>query len=159
VFDVRHINEGESIIVKGEVTIAVPVVFGLKSDADVDYTGELSNTDEGFLLEGEASTMLSAHCGRCLRTCHTPITFTFSEIFVEKGVSFADGWELEYTNHAIDIKPALERNLFNNIPMKFVCADNCGGICPRCGRDQNLQKCGCENDAFGEFAELLARLK
>ena len=158
-FDIRHISEGESIIVKGEVTISVPVVFGLKSDADVDYTGELSNTDEGFLLEGEASTVLSAHCNRCLRTCHTPITFTFSEIFVEKGVSSADGWELEYANHTIDIKPALERNLFNNIPMKFVCADSCGGICPRCGRDQNLHKCGCESDAFGELAELLARFK
>ncbi|MCL2235681.1 MAG: DUF177 domain-containing protein [Defluviitaleaceae bacterium] len=158
-YDIRHVSEGESITVKGEVTIPVPVVFGLKSDADVEYTGELSNTNEGFLLEGEASTVLVAHCNRCLKTCRTPVTFTFSEIFVEKGVSSADGWELEYTNNEINIKPALERNLFNNIPMKFVCDDNCGGICPRCGRDQNLQKCGCENNSLGELAELLARFK
>ena len=159
VFDVRQIIEGEAIPVESEITITVPVVFGLKEAVVLKYTGELSKTNEGFLFEGEAEAVLSAHCNRCLKTCHTPVTFVFFEDFVEKGSKVLDGWELEYTNHIIDIKPALERNLFNNIPMKFVCADSCGGICPRCGMDQNLSICSCDNEPDGEFADLLSKFK
>ncbi|MCL2855026.1 MAG: DUF177 domain-containing protein [Defluviitaleaceae bacterium] len=158
-FDVRQISEGESVSVEGEVVIAVPVVFGLKEHATLSYQGHLTNMGESFSLEGRADTVLFAHCNRCLKTCATPVTFTFSEGFAEKGSVPSDGWDMEYENHTIHILPALERNLFNNIPMKFVCAEQCGGICPRCGRDQNLEKCGCEPELEGEFVKLFERFK
>jgi len=159
VFDIRQIGEGENIPVEGEIAISVPVVFGLKGDVPLQYTGELTNMGSSFLLEGDANAVLSAHCNLCLKTCHTPITFSFSEDFVEKGSKLPDGWEIEYSDHVIDILPALERNLFNNIPMKFVCGETCGGICMRCGRDQNVEKCGCGDEPDGAFAEALAKFK
>lgn len=158
-FDANQIKEGENIPVEGEIVISVPVVFGLKEHVSLQYAGKLTNVDGSFSLEGVASATLSAYCSRCLKTCHTPISFSFSENFVEKGSKLPDGCEIEYSDSNINIVPALERNLFNNIPMKFVCSETCGGICIRCGRDQSLGKCGCDVESDRAFAEILAKLK
>jgi uncharacterized protein len=40
------------------------------------------------------------------------------------------------------------------IPMKPLCQDDCGGICPECGANRTLGTCGCEPDTDPRWSAL-----
>ena len=46
----------------------------------------------------------------------------------------------------IDITEAVLKQIFLNLPMKFVCREDCQGFCPHCGINLNTGKCSCADD-------------
>ena len=37
---------------------------------------------------------------------------------------------------------------------KFLCSEDCKGLCPRCGKNLNLGPCGCRKEPDPRFAVL-----
>jgi uncharacterized protein len=37
-------------------------------------------------------------------------------------------------------------DVFLNLPAKFLCSDDCKGMCFKCGKDLNSGSCSCEKD-------------
>ena len=33
-----------------------------------------------------------------------------------------------------------------NLPGRFLCSEDCKGLCPKCGADLNLGDCGCDKE-------------
>jgi uncharacterized protein len=49
--------------------------------------------------------------------------------------------------HELDITDDIREQLIFLHQQKYLCSDNCKGICPHCGKDRNSQPCDCEDSA------------
>ncbi|MCL2354215.1 MAG: DUF177 domain-containing protein [Defluviitaleaceae bacterium] len=159
--DIRKIGKMASLPIKAAFDIAIPHAFAVGKNIVVDFDGKLTNLGESFLLEGKGEGQLAADCSLCLSSCQVDISFDVSESFVDgdNPPKNLDEDDIKFFDKAIDILPAVERNLFANIPMRFVCGDDCKGFCAGCGVNLNHDPCNCQPEIREEFASLLEQFK
>ncbi|MCL2169256.1 MAG: DUF177 domain-containing protein [Defluviitaleaceae bacterium] len=157
--DAKKIGK-KGINIKESFDISIPKNFGAGERAVVDFAGRLFQVDKPhFILEGEGTSTLCAPCGLCLKNCETDVSFAVSENFVDESKDDICEDDIIFHNGVIGILPAISRNLFNNIPMRFVCNDDCQGLCSMCGHNQNLGNCDCAPPVRSEFAELIGKFQ
>jgi uncharacterized protein len=44
-------------------------------------------------------------------------------------------------------------------PMKIVCKDDCKGLCPKCGKNLNIEKCDCSTEIINDVWAPLEKLR
>ena len=54
----------------------------------------------------------------------------------------------------IDLQELLSTCLILDMETKFLCREDCKGLCARCGRNLNLGPCGCGKEIDPRFAVL-----
>ena len=54
----------------------------------------------------------------------------------------------------IDLQELLSTCFVLDMETKFLCREDCKGLCPRCGKNLNLGPCGCEKEVDPRFAVL-----
>ena len=37
-------------------------------------------------------------------------------------------------------------NFLMNVEGRYLCSEDCKGLCPQCGADLNVEECGCNNE-------------
>lgn len=136
-----------------DIEFLTPVsVFGkIRSKA----TGKGEN--EGYVeLTLTVSTDIKAPCARCLEEISEKLEYTKTYGLTTSSVSEDSEDYITTPNSKLDALE-LSRTLFIlNVPMRFLCSEDCKGICSECGKNLNLGTCDCEK---GEVDERLAVLK
>ena len=51
-----------------------------------------------------------------------------------------------------------QTGFFMNVPGKFLCSEDCKGLCPQCGADLNEGDCGCDNEVIDPRWEALKKI-
>ena len=120
---------------------------------------DAARVGRNVLVRGAVSATLEAGCARCLRESARRYDIAFTVLFSERMTHAAagrddDGEEEEregqdgehqfYHGPIIELDEVLRDNLLLNLPMAPVCAEDCRGLCPACGQDRNVVRCGCE---------------
>ena len=138
-------GEGESLDFDGEVLIE-NFSFGgnsIEFSKPVSVSGRFKNLGDVIFLKGKAKASLNAVCGRCLRNFPKIIEFSLEHKFSKQ----PDSDEIsEFFGNEIFIDDVLCRELCINLPISFLCSEDCKGLCPICGKDLNEGKCSCETD-------------
>ncbi len=107
-------------------------------------SGIVTNHSGLILLEGEIKTDLTVFCARCGKE------FAYSEpikLFAKITDKLANDDEDEFIimeNFAVDIDEIVRSALILEAPSRYLCKEDCKGLCPKCGCDRNLRDCGCE---------------
>ncbi|MDR2182725.1 MAG: DUF177 domain-containing protein [Clostridiales bacterium] len=151
-YDTRKIRPNESISIDTTVDIAMPRGFDA-ADTAVAVVGSLKNAGGRFVLDARADCLLVSACSRCLVPVEYRLSFHIDENFVEEDEAADE--DIEFSDHVIDIYPAIFRNFLLNIPMKPLCAEDCAGLCPGCGKDLNQGDCDCAEEVNEQFSKLL----
>lgn len=75
---------------------------------------------------------ITVSCDRCL----SPFQY---------GVEFENAvrCEIDDLGKEIDLESEAQQALSLDLPMKFLCRKDCKGLCIKCGRNKNLEKCSC----------------
>ena len=152
-FDIGKLSAGFNIKLNEKTDILIPASFGVNKAADVKINGSLSSTGDYFVFEGQAECKLLASCGSCLAPVELELEFNVLEKFVEEGSKIGDD-DIVFSSQTINLLPAIERNLFAEIPMKIVCSANCAGLCSKCGANLNIETCECNGTINEIFSEL-----
>ena len=110
--------------------------------------GDITNTAGYMRMKLEMSVDYSAECARCL----APVSDSFS-LSLEKTVAtkevLADVDEDRLDDYAIiengflDMDEQLMAQLEMEFPIRFLCREDCKGLCQRCGKNLNEGKCDC----------------
>jgi uncharacterized protein len=66
--------------------------------------------------------------------------------------NFFEGGEIRLSEVACE-------QVFLEIPYQPLCAGDCKGLCPKCGRDLNLSSCDCAVEDLGAGFSVLQKLK
>ncbi len=115
----------------------------------------LTRTPDGVLVQVEADVVLDAACSRCLAPFGYPEHISFEEIFhqqvdVVTGKHLPDPEDEDQflidTHHIIDITEAVRQYSEAAAVMQPLCRPDCPGICPVCGKDQNMAPCSCDRE-------------
>ena len=127
----------------------------IKFLAPLKVKGEITNSGEIFTVDGSFETKLGLQCGRCLEEFVLPMEVAFDAAFAlaseDEEIRLLDGDE-------IILDEILNEALLLDLPLKFLCNEECKGLCPQCGCNQNEKTCSCTkpiDPRLGVLAELL----
>lgn len=117
-----------------------PLVGGLK----------LSLTGEHLRLKGEFKAKAAMLCDRCLNEAETELEGRVDEVLLlrpegqtaDENDDSVDG-EVEVSSGQIDLAPLMAEFFWLAWPFRFICRDDCAGLCARCGADLNNGPCAC----------------
>ncbi len=137
-----------------DVADVAPDIEIVKSQLD----GKITCTGGVLVLEASVEAEVKTACARCLTEINLPLKFDFSETLVLSGqeteadkdsVIFFEGKEIDVAEIAIN-------NLLLNISSKYLCSEDCRGLCSKCGKNLNDGDCDCD---FFEIDERWEKLK
>ena len=110
-----------------------------------------SNLD-GIVVRGTIEVPWRAACRRCLAELVGSSVVDVDELYQPVASSGArqmsgpsirdDAFPIE--GDQVDLQPAVRETVLLEVPDDVLCAEECAGICPRCGADRNTAPCRCE---------------
>ncbi|MGB9678985.1 MAG: YceD family protein [Thermoanaerobacteraceae bacterium] len=113
--------------------------------------GNITNKKEGLFSDFNISGSLKVVCDRCLDDFIYNINVDVKEyidIIEEEGNSFEN---FDLTDFILD-------NIILSLPMKFICKEDCKGLCPVCGTNLNHNTCNCQRKEIDPRLEILNKL-
>lgn len=150
-------SEGTAISIVADVLIDFIVFNGqeYKLSSPVKVDGTLRNSDGNLSLEAHAVAQFSTLCARCLEQIERTFEFDINEVFADAPID-DDSEFLPIVSNTIDLAVAVEDNFCTALPIRFLCSDDCRGLCHICGINLNKSTCSCDTE---EIDPRLAKLK
>lgn len=131
---------------------------------------EIHKTMQNVSLAGDLSLALQPTCARCGQAFDTQLEVSMQRHMVpyfsgprEEMLSEEEEIELSaddldfsfYHGEEIDLGEIVGEEITLALPMRFLCQEDCKGLCPRCGKNLNLGVCSCDGqDDFSPFSVL-----
>jgi uncharacterized protein len=159
----------EDILPEGiEIEVCVdpddPAVRELNVNGPVVGSFEIRKMGQQILVRGSVRGEVLLTCARCLRNFTAKIRegvdielrpvldLERSEQERELG---SDDLDVEFfRGDVLNVGHLVAEQIPLCIPMKPLCQDDCGGICPECGADRTLGTCVCEPDTDPRWSVL-----
>lgn len=117
----------------------------LSEPVRVDLTAR--SVGEGIFLRGTLRTKVEVPCRRCLATTvrevDETVDFLFQELAEEDEDAAGEVYPLPPKGAEVDLSDAVREQLLLRVPQYVLCAEECRGLCPRCGADLNEAPCDC----------------
>ena len=115
--------------------------------------GGISNTGGALSLKADASGVMTTQCARCMKDIDVPIEFGFVETLMHsdegdgKGGTVSDNDDvIVFEGTSVSLDEIIENNFIMNLSPRYLCREDCKGLCPKCGKDLNEGDCGCDDD-------------
>lgn len=143
----------------------------------VHVRGVLAEASGAYFFQGTISGEFEHACDRCLdpveRAFVVDALWTFKQGVAaatredEMGSDEEDDEAVVFSfdGTEIDLAPRMWEELVLAVPAKFLCRDDCAGLCPYCGANWNRGACTCrdvetlENKGLSALGDLLPQLK
>ncbi|MDA8085223.1 MAG: DUF177 domain-containing protein [Nitrospiraceae bacterium] len=103
------------------------------------------------MVRGNISARMELVCSRCLREFSRDVAVPVDLVYRPVEEIAGESPELAeeeldtgfYKADELDTDVIAAEQLILSMPIKVLCSDVCKGICPRCGRDLNVEGCLC----------------
>lgn len=127
----------------------------VRVEVEAVYLGQ----ERGILVEGHFESPARSRCHRCLQE----FDLQLSGDFLEEVELAGEGACLEDRDTAclgetIDLAVLAGEHLLLSLPLKFLCREDCRGICPQCGKDLTESACNCRGEVLDPRLEKLKEL-
>lgn len=135
-------------------------------DKPVVVNFRLTHEDRDLRLDGTLETSVRYSCSRCLKPLSQKVATRFDLFYLPqpKRTNMNEEIELKYEEMDIgfydgirlDVDVMVLEQIELSLPMRFICRDDCKGLCQMCGADLNDGACLCkEVEADSRLAVLL----
>jgi uncharacterized protein len=121
----------------GEVAL-VDVIGPWDEDERVTWPGVLrfdllvTRVSGGVLAAGGFGAALTCRCDRCLAGFELPVHQEQACYYFE---NYSEDW--------LDLTDSVREDILLALPQRFLCREDCAGICPGCGCNLNEEECTC----------------
>jgi uncharacterized protein len=132
-----------------------------------DVSCLITKSGDTVYIRGELAAQISQECDRCLELATIPIGVDFAYTLVPEKSEVVEDLELTaleletsyYRGDFIDLAPIICEQIVLQAPMKILCADDCKGLCPRCGVNLNNGSCNCHSDVVDDRLAVLKKFR
>lgn len=125
----------------------------------VTASGEIRNHAGALCVTGEVRGEMDCVCARCLkefrRELHIPIEAYLAEELQDEELEDTYLLDGDYA----DLGEIATTALVLNMDQRFLCSENCKGLCPKCGKNLNDGPCECREDQDPRLAVLAQLLE
>ena len=108
----------------------------------VEARGEIVNTAGVLTARGEIRARMLCVCDRCGAEFELERTVPVDAPVVPETEGGEDGEAFRLEGDSLDIDDLLETVFILDMPTKFLCREDCRGLCPKCGKNLNEGSCG-----------------
>lgn len=109
----------------------------LRVYGNASYDGQIVN------LKGNITAIIEVQCSRCLESLDYHLNVEFDEDY-SKLEHNEEIYPIE--EECIDLKDMIMDNIILSMPLRFLCSDECKGLCTVCGKNLNKYQCDCNKD-------------
>lgn len=121
----------------------------------ISARGVLLSSEEKISVHGEVTAEVVSQCARCLKEVRAPIQAGVDAVYgLQPDPEDPDQYVYEASQ--VDLTDAIKDALVLALPLRFLCREDCKGLCPKCGADLNEGPCTCQegDDDLNPFAAL-----
>jgi len=158
-------NEGGIVAFSDRINICDMQSMGseIRFLQPVAVSGKVQNIGSVLEMNGTVSGVLTTNCSRCNREISCEFAADIKEILMqEDGRSSSDDEGLQddedivmFRGHSLSIDEIAENSIYLRLELRYLCSDDCKGICSVCGKDNNAEACACaDNKIDPRFAAL-----
>ncbi len=154
-------GESSEILLNEEFDFsAVPVQDAFPFAAPVKLTGTIEAKAQVVSLQAEAEVRYRSFCDRCAREAERVWHVPVRHILVEELQNEDDEGEyILVENRQLDLERLTLEDIYLFLPSKFLCVDDCKGVCPQCGTNLNEASCSCKKEVDPRLEALLSMLE
>ena len=118
--------------------------------------GQVRNTAGVLVLTGSLRTTLHGVCDRCAKEFARAVNFPVEAVLARSlsNEDDCDPWTFLLDGECADLDEVMTTAFVLSMDSKFLCREDCQGLCPRCGKDLNDGPCGCRAEPDPRFAAL-----
>ena len=116
-------------------------------------TGRVFNEAGILRMEGTVKAEMTCVCDRCGAAFDSEKTTDLDAVLVEED-SEVNPELFVLEGDGIDLDDVLSTCFILDMETKFLCREDCKGLCSRCGKNLNLGPCGCGKQLDPRFAVL-----
>ncbi len=138
-------TEGMVVPIDYELSLNSVEVSGFNPvTSPVRVCGKVENRAGIVNLTAKADLVYEAPCDRCAVDVKRNYTFPVEHTLVVALESGDNDDFLEVPNMRLDLDALVEEDVNLALPSKYLCNDDCKGLCPTCGKNLNKDQCDCK---------------
>ncbi len=121
--------------------------------------GTIVNNTKSLELKAKVSGKAMVHCARCQKPIEIDASFPVSEILMREDAPVSEDDDVvTYSGNSVELSEAITNSFLMSLSGKYLCREDCKGLCPHCGTDLNEHECGCNRDIIDPRLEKLAEI-
>ena len=131
---------------------------GIEFDSIAEYKalpgvrGKVSNAAGVLTLEGTLKADMTCICDRCGKKFDSVKLMELHAVISDGESDDPEAFCLD--GDKLDISDAVSTLYVLDMETKFLCSEDCKGLCSKCGADLNLGPCGCRKEIDPRLAVL-----
>lgn len=112
----------------------------------VRVSGKVGNHTGVVELTAKAYPVLELNCDRCAKPVTAEPKMEFFHTLVTHLNDESNDELLLVDDLRFDVGALITEDIFLSLPSKFLCREDCKGVCPGCGKDLNVESCSCQKE-------------
>lgn len=124
----------------------------------VRASGFVKNSSGIVSLSAKVRFTVVTQCAKCAKPVTKELTIE-SEHLLASHLNNEDNDDyILVEDMKLKLDDLLSEDIYLSLPSRFLCSDNCLGLCPYCGKDLNEGNCACKKAADPRLSSLLELL-
>lgn len=112
----------------------------------LNINGTIVNNTKSLELSATVEGEMQTHCARCNKPITASVKFRVNELLVSEESGIHDDETIVFSDNKLDITDIVLNGFLMSVSGRYLCREDCKGLCQKCGADLNSGDCGCEND-------------
>lgn len=108
-----------------------------------EANGKITNHSGLILLSGTVNPKLNVACARCGKEFEYNTPIALNAKITDKLANDDEDEFIIMQDFAIDVEDIVRTALILELPTRYLCEEDCKGLCPKCGKNLNSGECGC----------------
>lgn len=124
----------------------------------IEVHGTLKSFEGSAELKAELTYDFSMPCNRCMEETLTKCRLSVFHTLVRSIHEDDNESYIQVEDEAVDLDELLYSDIILELPAKYICKEDCKGICPHCGKNLNKESCNCGKNQIDPRFEVLKKL-
>jgi uncharacterized protein len=121
--------------------------------------GVVENNSDCVTIHITVDGELHVSCARCNEPLVKPLHISFTSVIVRELANEEDEGEvIVLEGYELDMDELVFNQIVLNIDMRYLCSEECKGLCPVCGTNLNHHTCNCEKKITDPRLAVLSKL-
>lgn len=160
-FDLKEVftSEGSSATEEYDLSLSDLEVDGCYPfTSPVHVKAKADNTSGIVILTLETEFDYCRPCDRCFEEINSHMSFNFSHKLIESLEEEYNDDYIETPDFIVDLDNLVTTDVLLELPLKYLCKQDCQGLCQKCGKNLNTGKCDCDDNSIDPRLEKLKEL-
>lgn len=110
----------------------------------IEAKGNIRNFSGYILLNAEIELKAQVACARCGKEFDTVFSYSIEQKLTNKLENNDNEDYILIEDGRMDVSKLVNDSVLLELPSRFLCKDDCKGLCLKCGIDLNVSRCSCD---------------